>query len=401
MHRIARTALIASLVTSLTLAGVPVIAAPAKPAPAKPAKKPKTVADRLAPDARKHFDSALVLYEDSNWEGAYTEFKTAYEMSKEARVLRNVAVCEKNLKRYADAIATLQRALVEGADFEPELAQQVKDEIDILMPLTSVVTIEVNEAGAEVSVDGRPLGTSPLSGTFRVNVGERVISAKKPGFIDVSQKVGISGSTTVPIKLQLEPSVKTGAAKVVVTGLPAKVVAKVSIDGVEHGNAPYEAASLVAGKHTFEVSAPGYVTKKVTKEVEYKGTTLVDVALEKEKHEGFLAIETGIPEAQIKVDDKVVGTGTFRGNVPSGGHRLSIVADGYKPYDSDVTVLDNQTRTVSVKLDKNSKAWLWITGAGVLAAGAGIGGYFLFRPKDEQPIPGTINPGVVTVPLTR
>ncbi len=399
MHRIVRKALILPLVASLALAGVPVLAAPAKPA--KPAQKPKSVAERLAPDARKHFESALILYEDSNWEGAYTEFKTAYEMSKEARVLRNVAVCEKNLKRYADAIGTLQRALVEGADFEPQLVQQVKDEIDILMPLTSVVTIEVDEAGAEVAVDGRTLGTSPLSGTFRVNVGERVFSAKKAGFLDATQKVSIAGSTTVPVKLHLEPSVKTGAAKVVVSGLPANTPAKVSIDGVEVGSAPYEAASLAAGKHTFEISAPGYVTKKVTKEIEYKGTTTLDVALEKEKHEGYLTIETGVADAQIKLDNKIVGTGTFGGTVSSGGHRLSILADGYKPYDSDVTVLDNQTRTVSVKLEKNSRTWLWLTGAGVLVAGAGVGGYFLFRPKDEQPVAGTINPGVVTVPFSR
>lgn len=399
MHRIARKALILPLVASLVVAGIPAVAAPAKPA--KPAQKPKSVAERLAPDARKHFESALLLYEDSNWEGAYTEFKTAYEMSKEARVLRNVAVCEKNLKRYADAIATLQRALVEGADFEPQLVQQVKDEIDILMPLTSVVTIEVDEPGAEVAVDGRTLGTSPLSGTFRVNVGERSFTAKKSGFLEATQKVSIAGSTTVPVKLHLEPTVKTGAARVVVSGLPANTMAKVSIDGVEVGNAPYDAASLTAGKHTFEISASGYVTKKVTKEIEYKGTTTVDVTLEKEKHEGYLAIETGVADAQIKLDNKILGTGTFRGPVPSGGHRLSILADGYKPYDSDVTVLDNQTRTVSVKLEKNSKTWLWLTGAGVLVAGASVGGYFLFRPKDEQPVPGTINPGVVTVPFSR
>jgi len=400
MLRIARSTLVSTLALSIGLAGAPVFAAPpAKPVPAKKEeKKPKTVGERLPPDARKHFESALLLYEDSNWEGAFTEFKTAYDMSKESRVLRNVAVCEKNLKRYADAIVTLQRALVEGSDFEPELVQQVKDEIDILMPLTSVVTLEIDEPGAEVAVDGRAFGTSPLAGTFRVNVGERTFTAKKVGFLDAVVKVSIAGSTTVPVKLHLEPAVKMGVAKVAVSGLAGNAKAKVSIDGVEVGEAPYT-ANLQAGKHTFEITAPGYVTKKVTKEVEYKGTLPIDVTLEKEKHEGYLAIETGVADAQIKVDDKVVGTGTFRGPIQSGGHRVSILADGYKPYDSDVTVLDNQTRSVSIALEKNSKTWLWLTGAGILVAGASVGGYFLFKPKDEQPIPGTINPGIVTVPL--
>lgn len=386
--RLVRTALALCLTFSVGLA----TAAPPKPAVAK---KPKTVAERLSGEARKHFESAVLLYEDSNWEGALTEFKTAYEQSKEPRVLRNVAVCEKNLKRYADAIVTLQRSLAEGSDFEPDLVTKIKDEIDILMPLTAVVTFEVDEPGAEVSVDGRVLGTSPLSGTFRVNVGERTFSAKKAQFLDATAKVSVAGGSNVPVKLHLEPAVKTGVAKIT-----ANVAAKVSVDGVEAGVTPLT-MSVASGKHTFEISAQGYVTQKITREVEFKGTLPLAVTLEKEKHEGFLAIETGVAGAQIKVDDKLVGTGTFRGTVASGGHRVAVLADGYKPYDGDVTVLDGQTRTVSLTLEKNSKTWLWLTGAGVIVAGAGIGAYFLFKPKDESPIAGTINPGVVTVPLSR
>jgi len=268
------------------------------------------------------------------------------------------------------------------------------------MPLTSMITIEVSEPGAELSVDGRTLGNSPLSGAIRVDVGERTFVAKKAGFVEATVKQNVTGGSTAILKLALEPVVKMGQATVAVTGLPGAVKAKITIDGVEVGEAPYK-ASLTAGKHSFEINAPGYVTKKVTKDIEYKGTVAIEVSLDIEKHEGTVAIDTGVPDAQIKLDDKVVGVGRFTGVIPSGGHRVSVSADGYKPYDSDVTVLDNQTRSVSIQLEKNSKTWLWLTGGAVVLAGAGIGAYFLFKPKDEQAVPGTIAPGVVNVPLFR
>ncbi len=415
MKRFIRTSLVFTLSTTMLMSSVspaafaqpapnpaaPKAAAPKAGAKIDPKAKPKTVAERLPPEARKHWESALLLYEDQNWEGALSEFRTAYDISKEPRVLRNVAVCEKNLKRYADAIFTLQRSLSEGAtDFEPELATQIKDEIDILMPLTSMVIIEVNEPGAEVSIDGRVVGTSPLSAPVRVNVGERTFSAKKAGYLDANVKVMTSGGGTVPVKIALEPAVKMGKVFVNVGGLAAGVQAKVTIDGVEVGTSPYQ-GDLQAGKHTFEVHAPGYVSQKVTKDIEYKGTVSVDVSLQKEKHEGLLAIDTGVPEATIVVDGKVVGQGSYTGVVASGGHSVKVDADGYKPYQSEVTVLDNQKRGVSIQLERNSKTWLWLLGGGVLVAGAAVGGYFLFKPKDEQPIPGTIAPGFVTVPLWR
>ena len=39
--------------------------------------------------------------------------------------------------------------------------------------------------------------------------------------------------------------------------------------------------------------------------------------------------------------------------------------------------------------------WLWIAGGVAVAAGAAIGGAFLFQPDDTPPVEGNIDPGIV------
>ena len=63
----------------------------AVPASAAPAAKP--LSQSLTGDARAEYESAKLLFEDGDPAGALTKFKRAYEISKDARLLWNVAVC--------------------------------------------------------------------------------------------------------------------------------------------------------------------------------------------------------------------------------------------------------------------------------------------------------------------
>jgi hypothetical protein len=394
----------AVLVATFTASAAPAIAAPPKK-PGKvaepPKAKPKTIAERLNPEARKHWDSAQVLAGDDNFEAALTEFQAAYDLSKEPRVLLNVAVSLRKLKRYADAIVAMQRELAEGgADLEPELAEKLKQQIDEAMPLTTTLSVELAEKDADVTIDGRPVGKSPIAGEIRVDVGERTIVIKKAGFVDLTKKVTVAAATPIKVAVELEPVVKMGKLKVTSEGLPPKSGAHVVIDGADVGEVPWEGA-IVAGRHSIEVSASGFITGKATRDVEWKGSVAVDVHIEKEKHEGYLVIETGVPTAIIDVDGKNAGAGgTFKGTLPSGGHTVSVTADGYKAYRGEVTILDNQSRSVNVLLEKNGgSSWVWWTIGAVVVAGGGVAAYFALKPKDEPSVPGTL--GVISVPLFR
>jgi hypothetical protein len=187
--------------------------------------------------------------------------------------------------------------------------------------------------------------------------------------------------------------------------------ATILIDGKPSGSSPLKEPLLVdMGQHEVKVELNGYKTIARPVQVAGGGTTAVDFALEVEKHEGTLRITVGM-DATIRVDGKMVGMGQWQGTLPSGVHTVEASAKGKQTYVSDVLVQDNQTSNLPITLQNEAHkadsgspipTWVWISGAVVLAAGAGVGGYFLFKPEDQgppAPVDGSL--GTVELPLFR
>jgi hypothetical protein len=78
---------------------------------------------QAADDAKRHFTNGVHLFEDRNFAGALVEFEASYQKNPTAVALQNIAVCQKGLFRYADAISTLERML---RDFATQLSLEDK-----------------------------------------------------------------------------------------------------------------------------------------------------------------------------------------------------------------------------------------------------------------------------------
>jgi hypothetical protein len=79
----------------------------------------------------------------------------------------------------------------------------------------------------------------------------------------------------------------------------------------------------------------------------------------------------------------------FDGRVTIGSHEVEVTAPGKTAYKAGVDLHDRETRTLQVTLKGEARAplWPWIVGGTVLAAGAVVGGYFLFKPSDHVEAP--------------
>jgi len=168
--------------------------------------------------------------------------------------------------------------------------------------------------------------------------------------------------------------------------------ATVLIDGDAVGTSPLPRPVAVdLGERTVTVQKDDFVP--VTRKVESSGggTLAVTVSLVPIKHGGQLLV-TSDADATVSVDGQVVGRGRFEAPLAVGAHDVRVTEPGKVPYESQVDVRDGERRTVDVTLQNQPHAavWPWIVGGAVIAAaGATVGGYFLFKSGTQASAPAT------------
>jgi hypothetical protein len=110
----------------------------------------------------------------------------------------------KQARTLSRATATLSDAteaeLVDGA---ARLAHEVLtgEKLDT----SGTLRVRVSERGATVTLDGKSLGATPLSGAQRVLQGPHTIVVQKPGFVRWATTVTVGAGAEVPVEAELIP----------------------------------------------------------------------------------------------------------------------------------------------------------------------------------------------------
>jgi hypothetical protein len=127
--------------------------------------------------------------------------------------------------------------------------------------------------------------------------------------------------------------------------------AQVVVDDEPVGTSPLASALVLdIGERRLRVTKDGFRPYEKALIVGGGAEMTVDVALEKEVHEGKLIVDAP-PGATIFVDDKQVAVGKAEQSVASGGHQLRVTAPGMRPYQTEIIVQDRETRSLNVVLE--------------------------------------------------
>lgn len=244
---------------------------------ASAAAGPKPLSETLSGDAKTDYEAAKLLVGDGDWAGAEIKLQAAYERSADPRLLWNIAACEKNQRHYARTVTLVRKYLAEDGDL---ITTADRSEATALLQaiesFTVKLTVAVNEPAAEVTIDDRSVGTTPLDQPVVVDIGTRKIEVHKAGFKEWSHSIPIGGSAEAKVDVTLLPDVHEG--HLVVT---TQADAWITIDGQPAGGRGRFEGKLKSGGHQLRVEAAGmlpYQSEVVLTDDENRS---VDVQLQK------------------------------------------------------------------------------------------------------------------------
>jgi tetratricopeptide (TPR) repeat protein len=204
------------------------------------AAEPNGVAVR---EAAKHFQRGVTLYSEADYPGALVEFKRAYALAPNDVVLYNIGETQYQLRDYAGALGNFERYLAESAPTDPRRAQ-VESSVKVLRSRVGELTVVTLPVGAEVSVNDRVVGKTPLERPLIVSVGHLKVSASAPNRQPVARYVEVAAEDRVSVTLELPVAAIARATMPLATRGPADIMApSITTDMLAHQPADDLAAS--------------------------------------------------------------------------------------------------------------------------------------------------------------
>lgn len=131
-------------------------------------------------------------------------FQKAYAMSPSGRALTQLALAEFALKRWLDAEAHLSAALAGNDPFVRKNQAVLEAQLKTIRGHVGSIRLD-GTPGAQITVNGKPVGALPQPGPVRVAEGTAVIEATAPGRSPTRKEISVAGGAEVTTTLELEP----------------------------------------------------------------------------------------------------------------------------------------------------------------------------------------------------
>lgn len=247
-----------------------------EPAVARPA-----LGELLTAEDKANYEEGRALFASEQFGAAAKKFELVYDRSADARLLWNMAACEKRMRHYAKSLLLVQRYLTSGdARLHDEDRLEAEQLIAALRPFTASLSVRADEPGADVVVDDVFVGTTPLSPVL-VDIGLRQVRVRKAGFVDVTNDTFIDGGSPVAVVVNLTKARLGGRLNV-----RAPAAASILVDGRGVGSASWS-GTVSSGSHVVRVTAPNKIPFE--KEIFVRGNEARDVTVSLDADRGSRA----------------------------------------------------------------------------------------------------------------
>jgi tetratricopeptide (TPR) repeat protein len=183
---------------------------------------PSARADEARDAAHEHFDRALAASNAQRFGEAAEEFQKAYELWPDYKVLYNIGRVRIALGQPVEVVDAFEAYLTKGgAEITDERRDEVRKEIEAQQSRIATLTVETSAEGADLRLDGRLVGHSPLPGPLRVAAGKHTLEALLPDRPTQVRELDLAGGAATEVTLNLPPRPALAAPVPASTRVPA------------------------------------------------------------------------------------------------------------------------------------------------------------------------------------
>jgi hypothetical protein len=204
--------------------------------------------------------------------------------------------------------------------------------------------------GAEVLLDGRAIGTTPLERS-RISSGQHTLIVRKDLYNDYEEQFLIQDGDEKQVTANLSPAF----GELVINSEPSG--AKVFLDGKEVGTTPYRNPQQASGTYSIKLTKSLYSDALDEAVVTDTKTTERFIALS----QNFGVLEVSAPGARILIDGEEVGTGSYTANLAPGAYQVKALKDRHYDGEKEVFVVLGQTEKVVFDLKAKQGALSVVT----------------------------------------
>ncbi|MDI1484748.1 PEGA domain-containing protein, partial [Polyangium sp. y55x31] len=180
----------------------PADAKPQAGADAKPTAGPAADPQK---EAAKKLEEGLRAQKAGQHDKAREALDAAFKLKPNAEIALALARSEMQLGKPRDAAEHLAYFLREGQAAKPEDRQAAEKMFAEAKSKVGTLIVSVDEDGAEVQIDGKPVGTSPLNGAVFVEPGTRILTARKEGMPEAKKELTVAAGAESAVPLAVKP----------------------------------------------------------------------------------------------------------------------------------------------------------------------------------------------------
>jgi hypothetical protein len=163
------------------------------------------------PQAKAHAQELLgqgsKLYQQGDVTGALEKFEAAYVAFPSPKLMFNIGQANRDLGRPVEAIEAFQRFLAEATDASPEKMADARRFVAELQIKLGRLRIDCDTPGADVSVDGKTVGRTPLPGLIWATPGRHQVTASRTDAVPALETVDVQTGSTSTVTMRLIPLV--------------------------------------------------------------------------------------------------------------------------------------------------------------------------------------------------